>query len=138
MSTITQYPNVFKAAVNIFGPIEFKSFVSSLPKMAQDYFIGELGFDPRKDEVRNKLTSPLYHVKKVKIPLQVHQGVNDTRVPKWQSDLLVKEIKKNGIKVDYIVYPDEGHGFTKFKNSKKCFTSIEAFFRKNMALIKKL
>jgi len=134
MSTITQYPNEFKAAVNIFGPTEFNHFVRSLPTPAQKYFIGELGFDPRKDTLKNKKVSPLYHVENISIPLQIHQGSNDVRVPKRQSDLLVKKIKDRGINVDYVIYPDEGHGFTKFKNSKKCFVSIADFFEKNRHL----
>ncbi len=130
MSLITQYPKVFKAAVDIFGPVEFASFVNSWPPQVQPYWITELGFDPRLDKAKNEKVSPLYHVQNISIPLQVHQGANDIRVPKAQSDLLVSEIKKAGKDVDYFVYDSEGHGFTKFENSKLCFTRITDFFRK--------
>jgi dipeptidyl aminopeptidase/acylaminoacyl peptidase len=89
MSLITQYPKVFRAAVDIFGPIEMKSFVISWPPSVLPYWLSELGNDPRTDEDFNKKVSPIYHLDRISIPLQVHQGENDIRVPKAQSDLLV-------------------------------------------------
>lgn len=128
MSLITQYPKVFKAAVDIFGLVEMASFMESWPPLAQDYWISEMGKDPRKDKAFNKSLSPIYHVQNIQIPLQVHQGANDIRVAKSQSDMLVKRLKKMNKPVDYIVYPDEGHGFLKFENSQRCFESIVKFY----------
>lgn len=137
MSLITQYPNVFRAAVNIFGLVEMATFMKSWPPVAQKYWISEMGKDPRKDAEFNKRLSPLYHVDNIAIALQIHQGANDIRVPKSQSDMLVKRMRELGKKVDYIVYPDEGHGFLKFSNSKKCYESIVSFLLKSMAKKKK-
>ncbi|MCM2281878.1 MAG: S9 family peptidase [Bdellovibrionaceae bacterium] len=132
MSLVTQYPTVFKAAVDIFGPVEMSKFVGSWPPIAQTYWIGEIGGDPRSDDSLNKRLSPLYHVDKIKIPIQVHQGATDIRIPKEQSDLLVEKMKEKGIAVDYHVYPDEGHGFLKFDNTKKCFSSVVDFYKSKM------
>jgi dipeptidyl aminopeptidase/acylaminoacyl peptidase len=134
MSLITQYPTVFKAAVDIFGLVEMASFMKSWPPLAQQYWIGEMGADPRIDENFNKKISPIYHVDKIRIPLQVHQGSNDIRVEKSQSDQLVKSMQDRGIPVDYHIYPDEGHGFLKFDNTKKCFTSVVDFYKKQMVV----
>ncbi len=131
MSLITQYPTVFRAAVDIFGPIEMKSFVESWPPSVVPYWLSELGKDPRMDETFNKAVSPIYHIQNIKIPLQVHQGENDIRVPKAQSDLLVEKMKAMGKPVEYHVYAGEGHGFTKFDNSKSCFSRIVEFFSRN-------
>jgi dipeptidyl aminopeptidase/acylaminoacyl peptidase len=131
MSLITQYPNVFRAAVNIFGVVEMKSFIESWPSSVVPYWLSELGKDPRTDEAFNKAISPIYHIQNIKIPLQVHQGENDIRVPKAQSDLLVEKMKAMGKPVEYHVYAGEGHGFTKFDNSKRCFTRIVDFFSRN-------
>lgn len=132
MSLVTQYPTVFKAAVNIFGPIEMAKFIDSWPPLAQAYWLSELGGDPRKDESLNKKISPFFHIEKIKIPIQVHQGSTDIRVPQAQSDLLVGKMKELNIAVDYHVYPDEGHGFLKFENTKKCFTSVVDFYKSKM------
>lgn len=130
LSLITQYPKVFKAAVDIFGIIEMATFLESWPPIAQEYMITEMGGDPRKDKALNEKISPYYHVEKVQIPLQIHQGSNDIRVAKAQSDMLVKKMKKLGKEVEYIVYPDEGHGFLKFANTQRCFESIVTFYEK--------
>ena len=60
--------------------------------------------------------SPLFHADKIKQPLIVLQGANDPRVIKPESDDIVAAVKKNGVPVEYVVFPDEGHGFTKKKN----------------------
>ena len=132
MSLITQYPDVFNAAVDIFGPVDMASFIDSWPKLSQEYWIKELGADPRLDKVFNRKVSPIYHVDKISIPLQVHQGANDVRVPKAQSDMLVNKMRKSGKNVEYIVYSDEGHGFQKFSNKKKCFNSVLRFLNENL------
>lgn len=60
--------------------------------------------------------SPLFHAGKIKKPLIVLQGANDPRVIKPESDDIVAAVKKNGVPVEYVVFPDEGHGFSKKKN----------------------
>ena len=60
--------------------------------------------------------SPLFHADLIRKPLMVLQGANDPRVLKVESDEIVAAVKKNGVPVEYIVFPDEGHGFTKKKN----------------------
>lgn len=132
LSLITQYPNVFDAAVDIFGPVEMATFVNSWPQRFQGYWFEELGGDPRKDDELNKRVSPIYHVDRVSIPLQIQQGANDIRVPIEQSDMMVGKLKQTGKDVEYLVYPDEGHGFRKFKNSRACYESVVKFFGKHM------
>ena len=60
--------------------------------------------------------SPLLHADQIRKPLIVLQGANDPRVLKAESDEIVAAVKKNGVPVEYVVFPDEGHGFTKKKN----------------------
>ena len=131
MSMITQHALAYRAAVNIFGITELAEFYRNWP-VAQPYLRSEMGTDPTKDEAYNKRVSPLYHVDQIQIPLQVHQGANDIRVTKSQSDMLVDQMRERKIPVEYTVYPDEGHGFTKFENSKKCYESVVEFLRKNI------
>ena len=130
MSLITQYPKVFKAAICLYGIMEFKSFIGTLPAMAQDYIISELGTDPRKDETFNKKISPLYHIDKIEIPLQIQHGANDSRIPLDQASLIVKSLKTEKKKVDFLVFDDEGHGWSKFKNMKKSFVHLADFIEK--------
>jgi dipeptidyl aminopeptidase/acylaminoacyl peptidase len=132
MSLITQYPETFRAAVDFFGFTELATFVDSWPLYLQRHLFAELGFDPRRDRVRNRALSPLYHVDRIMIPLQIHQGANDNRVPRAQSDWLVRRMRGMGQTVEYFVYPDEGHGFTRFENERVSYQRVVAFLRRQL------
>jgi dipeptidyl aminopeptidase/acylaminoacyl peptidase len=72
--------------------------------------------DPVKDKEFLVATSPLFHAKEIRKPLMVIQGKNDPRVIKPESDEIVEAVKKNNVPVEYVVFDDEGHGFSKKKN----------------------
>jgi dipeptidyl aminopeptidase/acylaminoacyl peptidase len=131
MSLITQYPKVFKAAINFFGITELSTFIDSLPPNELKTVIAELGFDPRLNNAMNRAISPLYHLDRLKIPLQVHQGANDRRVPKAQSDRLVERMRQLGLAPEYYVYPDEGHGFRHIDNKLSAFTRVLEFLARH-------
>jgi len=132
MSLITQYPDIFRAAVEFFGFTELATFVDSWPRYLQRHLFAELGFDPRRDRIRNRRLSPLYHVDRIRIPLQIHQGANDIRVPRVQSDWLVQKLRGMGRAVEYFVYPDEGHGFTRYGNERLAYQRLVAFLRRQL------
>ena len=132
MSLITQYPYIFHAAVDFFGFTELATFVDSWPRYLQRHLFAELGFDPRRDPARNRALSPLYHVDRIRIPLQVHQGANDIRVPRTQSDRMVQRMRRTGRTVEYFVYPDEGHGFTHSGNERLSYQRLIAFLRRHL------
>ena len=73
--------------------------------------------DPEKGEDFLIATSPLFHAKEIRKPLMVIQGANDPRVIKPEIDEIVEAVKKNGVPVEYVVFDDEGHGFSKKKNN---------------------
>ena len=131
MSLLTQYPGTFRAAVDFFGFTELASFVDSWPRYLQRHLSIELGFDPRIDRARNRALSPLYHVERISIPLQIHQGANDSRVPRAQSDWLVQRLRSLGRTVEYFVYDDEGHGFNRFENERLAWQRLVNFLQRH-------
>jgi dipeptidyl aminopeptidase/acylaminoacyl peptidase len=131
MSLLTQYPGTFRAAVDFFGFTELASFVDSWPRYLQRHLSIELGFDPRIDRARNRALSPLYHVERISVPLQIHQGANDSRVPRSQSDWLVQRLRSLGRTVEYFVYDDEGHGFNRFENERLAWQRLVNFLRRH-------
>jgi dipeptidyl aminopeptidase/acylaminoacyl peptidase len=131
MSLLTQYPGTFRAAVDFFGFTELASFVDSWPRYLQRHLSIELGFDPRIDRTRNRALSPLYHVERIRIPLQIHQGANDSRVPRSQSDWLVQRLRSLGRTVEYFVYDDEGHGFNRFENERLAWQRLVDFLQRH-------
>jgi prolyl oligopeptidase len=112
------FTDEFKVGINIFGVTNWVRTLESIPpwweSMRQSLY-AELG-DPAKDAERLKRISPLFHANKVKKPVLVVQGANDPRVLQVESDEMVAAIKKQGVPVEYLLFPDEGHGFVKKAN----------------------
>jgi dipeptidyl aminopeptidase/acylaminoacyl peptidase len=76
--------------------------------------------------------SPLFHAHRIRKPLLVIQGANDPRVLKVESDEIVAAVKKNGVPVEYIVIPDEGHGFTKKANQITAYGAVLRFLDQHL------
>ena len=72
-------------------------------------------------------TSPLFHADRIDVPLMVLQGANDPRVIQAESDDIVAAVRGNDVPVEYVVFPDEGHGFSKKKNQLEGYGRILAF-----------
>jgi dipeptidyl aminopeptidase/acylaminoacyl peptidase len=72
--------------------------------------------DPATDAERHRAISPLFHATRIRRPMLVVQGANDPRVLQVESDELVAAVRANNVPVDYLVFPDEGHGFLRKEN----------------------
>ena len=90
----------------------------------------EMGDPFGADSTRLKNISPLYNTDKIKTPLLVLQGSNDPRVLPVESDEIVTGAKKNGVPVEYVKFPDEGHGFVKKENQMKAAEETLKFLDK--------
>jgi dipeptidyl aminopeptidase/acylaminoacyl peptidase len=122
-------PEEFAVGVDIFGISNWMRTLESIPKWWEAQRIAlykEVG-DPQADRVFLQETSPLFHADKIRKPLFVIQGANDPRVIRSESDDIVTAVKKNGVPVEYVVFPDEGHGFTKKKNQIEGWGAIRKF-----------
>ena len=122
-------PDVFDVGVNIFGVTNWVRTLQSIPpwwEAGRLALYDEIGH-PEKELDMLKATSPVFHAEKIRKPLIVIQGKNDPRVIKAESDDLVEAVKKNGVPVEYIVFDDEGHGFTKKKNQIAAYGAILRF-----------
>jgi dipeptidyl aminopeptidase/acylaminoacyl peptidase len=80
--------------------------------------------------VRLRRISPLFHADRIKVPLMVLQGANDPRVLKVESDEIVAAAQRKGVPVEYVVFPDEGHGFVKKENEIAGYTKVIGFLDK--------
>ena len=125
-------PEVFKVGVDIFGVSNWLRTLESIPpywESVRKAIYHEIG-DPVKDIDFLIATSPLFHAKEIRKPLIVIQGANDPRVIKAESDEIVQAVKKQNIPVEYIVFSDEGHSFTKKKNQIEANRRILEFLDK--------
>ncbi|OQY94448.1 MAG: S9 family peptidase [Sphingobacteriales bacterium UTBCD1] len=119
LNALCLHPDEFKAGVDLFGVANWIRTLKSIPpywENARKALYEELGDPDTGDSVLLKATSPLFNYEKINKPLIVFQGANDVRVLKVESDEIVEGVKKNGVPVEYVVFPDEGHGFVKKEN----------------------
>ena len=134
LSCIIRLPQYnWKAAVDIVGPSNLVTFVKAVPEHWKR-FMGELVGDPEKEEGFLKERSPITYVDNINptTNLLVIQGANDPRVVMNESDQIVERLRSNSMNVEYIVFEDEGHGFTKYSNL------VRALKRSAEFLVKKL
>jgi len=111
-------PDEFDVGINIFGVTNWVRTLKSIPPWWESFkeaLYDEMG-DPAVDEVRHRAISPLFHAENITKPMLVVQGANDPRVLQVESDEIVAAVKANKVPVEYIVFPDEGHGFRKKDN----------------------
>jgi dipeptidyl aminopeptidase/acylaminoacyl peptidase len=111
-------PQAFEVGINIFGVTNWVRTLESIPPWWEDFkesLYDEMG-DPATDTERHRRISPLFHAENIVKPLLVVQGANDPRVLQVESDELVAAVQANEVPVEYVVFPDEGHGFRKRDN----------------------
>jgi dipeptidyl aminopeptidase/acylaminoacyl peptidase len=120
LTCVTRLPDHWAAAVDIFGPSNLVTFAKAVPptwRRMMKRFVG----DPEEDEAMLLERSPLTYIENVRAPLLVIQGAKDPRVVKPESDQLVDRLEELGRTVEYVVFEDEGHGFTKRQNELRAF-----------------
>ncbi len=136
LGALAFHPDEFKVGVDLFGVANWLRTLRSIPaywEAGKKALYGEMGDPNTADSVRLKNISPLYNYEKITKPLLVFQGANDVRVLKAESDEIAAGVKKNGVPVEYVLYPDEGHGFVKKENqittSKKTLAFLDKYLK---------
>ena len=134
LAALAFQPEQFAVGVDIFGVSNWLRTLESMPpywEAQRQALYQEIG-DPVKDREMLKAISPVFHADKIRRPLMVLQGQNDPRVIKPESDDIVAAVKKNGVPVEYVVFADEGHGFTKKKNQIEGYSAVLNFLDKHL------
>jgi dipeptidyl aminopeptidase/acylaminoacyl peptidase len=127
-------PEEFTAGIDIFGVTNWVRTLKSIPPWwgaQKDSLYDEMG-DPATDEERHTRISPLFHAAKITKPMLVIQGANDPRVLQVESDELVAAVKKNNVPVEYVIFPDEGHGFLRKENRITASNAYLAFLNQHL------
>jgi dipeptidyl aminopeptidase/acylaminoacyl peptidase len=127
-------PEEFAAGIDIFGVSNWVRTLQSIPpywESERKALYAEIG-DPVTQTQMLRDISPLFHADKIVRPLMVLQGANDPRVIKPESDEIVDAIKKKGGVVEYVVFENEGHGFTKKANEIQAYQAILEFLDKHL------
>ena len=134
LAALAFQPDVFDVGVDLFGVSNWVRTLESIPawwEAQRKALYAEIG-DLKTDAQMLRDVSPVFHADKIRKPLLVLQGANDPRVIKPESDDIVAAVKKNGVPVEYVVFADEGHGFTKKKNQIEGYSAVLKFLDQHL------
>ncbi|HVE74110.1 MAG TPA: S9 family peptidase [Mycobacteriales bacterium] len=127
MAGVTEYPEMFAGGANLFGIVNFETFFrETQPWMAAISKV-EYG-DPVGEAEMLRRLSPIHRMDRIRTPLIVLHGANDTNVPLVEAEQVVNNLKQRGVPVEYVLFPDEGHGWRKIPNRIRSTVEIVRFF----------
>ena len=130
----TYTPDFFRCAVDIVGPSNLITLLETVPpywvgvKQVFDRLLGH----PDRDRDFLWERSPLSRVDQIRIPLLIAEGANDPRVNQAESEQIVAALTEHGIDHEYMLFPDEGHGFAKPENRLRFYKAAEKFLAEHM------
>ena len=131
LTLAARHPELWRGAVDMFGPYDLFTFMDRIPETWKPYFALAVG-DPEKDGDFLTDRSPKTHIADISCPLLVIQGQNDPRVVERESRDLVEQLRGLGREVDYLVFEDEGHDVLKLANRVRCYDAIVGFFSQHL------
>jgi dipeptidyl aminopeptidase/acylaminoacyl peptidase len=122
-------PELFRCAVDIVGPSNLITFIETIPPYWSTFLsmLKERVGDPETEPDFLQSRSPLTFVDRMRIPLLIAQGANDPRVKQSESEQIVAALAAKNIPHEYLLFPDEGHGFAKPENRLRFYAAAEHF-----------
>lgn len=125
-----RHPDLWAAAVDMFGPYDLLTFLERIPPTWKPYFYVALGNPENPDDLAFlKDRSPKTHIENIDFPMLVIQGRNDPRVVAEESEDLVNHLQEIGKDVEILLFENEGHGVEKYENKVICYNRITEFFK---------
>ncbi len=128
MAGVTEFPDMFAAGANLFGVVNLETFFKHTQPWMAAISTVEYG-DPVKDAALLARLSPIHKLDRIKAPLIVLHGVNDTTVPAIEAEQIVASLKARNVPVEYVLFPDEGHGWRKNAQPREVDRVDRAVFR---------
>jgi dipeptidyl aminopeptidase/acylaminoacyl peptidase len=132
MAGLTEYPDLFAAGADLFGVVNFETFFAHTEPWMAAISTVEYG-DPKTQLAMLRALSPIHKLDRVKAPTLVLHGANDTNVPVVEAEQVVETLKKRGVPVQYVLFPDEGHGFRKVPNRVRATVETVKWFAEHLS-----
>jgi dipeptidyl aminopeptidase/acylaminoacyl peptidase len=127
---LTRMPQLWRAGVDLFGVANLKTFMATTAGYIRELFLLEFG-DPEKDGAFLDSISPLKDADKIVAPLFVYAGANDPRVPRSESDLIVRALRERKVPIEYMVADNEGHSLARNGNLIEFLARSGQFLEQN-------
>lgn len=126
--------DIYSCAASYSGITNLYTYLKEMPSYYSPYMkrFYEMVGDPKTDGDYLREFSPVFHPDKVKIPLFIAQGGKDTRNNVNETNIFVKELRKNGVDVTYMLKEEEGNGFQDYKNKLDFYLTLAGFFEKHL------
>ncbi|EAU64517.1 S9 family peptidase [Stigmatella aurantiaca] len=129
---LTRMPDLWRAGVDVFGVANMKTFMATTSGFIREIFLLEFG-DPDKDAAFLESISPLKDVGQIVDPLLVYAGANDPRVPRGESDQIVRALRERKVPVEYMVAENEGHSLSRRENQIEFMARMARFLEAHAA-----
>jgi dipeptidyl aminopeptidase/acylaminoacyl peptidase len=129
LAGLTEFPDLFAAGADLYGIVNFETFFAHTEPWMAAISTKEYG-DPVTQKDLLKQLSPLFKLDRVKAPLLVLHGANDTNVPLVEAQQVEADLKKRGVPVASVIFPDEGHGFRKIPNRVRAAVETVRWFER--------
>jgi dipeptidyl aminopeptidase/acylaminoacyl peptidase len=127
MASLTRYPELFAAGVTICGVVNFETFFANTEPWMSAISKIEYG-DPETEADLLRELSPIHRIDRVRAPTLVLHGANDTNVPVVEAEQVAESLRARDVPVELVLFPDEGHGFTKTANKIEAAVATVRWF----------
>jgi dipeptidyl aminopeptidase/acylaminoacyl peptidase len=131
LSAITEYPELWKAAVDYYGIADFVTTLAGTGAWRRSHRAAEYGDTQRDAELFARI-SPIHRIDRVRVPLLVAHGTRDPRVPIGESEQVVTALRERQKPVTYLTFDYAGHGFIRPDDRRRIFTAVADFFRTHL------
>ncbi|MEB3755349.1 MAG: S9 family peptidase, partial [Desulfurococcales archaeon] len=131
LMSMVLYPDIWRCGIEIAGIVNLVTFIQNTSPQRRKYRMAEYGNPDKHGEIMRQL-SPITHIDKLKAPLMVIHGKNDTRVPVSEAEQLVTRLRGKGVDVKYILLEDEGHQIAKISNRIQAYSQMIDFILDKM------
>lgn len=131
LSCITQDPDLWCAGVDTVGMSNLETFLENTAEYRRAHRESEYGSLAHHRHILREV-SPIHKVERITAALMVIHGANDPRVPVSEAEQIVASLRSRNVPVEYLLYPDEGHGISKRKNQFDCYPKVAAFLKKHL------
>lgn len=127
MAGLTEYPDRFAAGADLYGIVNFETFFANSEPWMNAISRVEYG-DPDKEPELLRSLSPIHKLDRVRAATIVLHGANDTNVPVIEAEQVVRGLAGRGVPVEYVLFPDEGHGWRKTRNRTRAIVAVVRWF----------
>jgi dipeptidyl aminopeptidase/acylaminoacyl peptidase len=132
LMALERWPEIWRAGVDLVGVVNMTTFLQGTSGIIREIFKVEFG-DLEKDAAFLKTVSPIEQIDKIVDPLFVYAGANDPRVPRNESDQVVRILRERKIPVEYMVAENEGHSLDRRENAIEFFSRLGVFLEAQLA-----